>query len=228
MGIFTACFDCSGSEKDSHTPVLTVAGFLAMAEHWIKFSELWSARLRDDGVEYFRMAEFAHSVKQFDGGKTQQDRRKTLLSDLVGPIKSHVFRKFGTVVQLSAMRELEESVRNEFHLTAYALAGRASAGDLRQWALGEGEGLENAPFSIVFEEGDTGQDRLKTRLEEDGFTVNFRPKKHQTKNGIFRPGFIPSQAADMLAYEMSLAAKKEEITRWDADEFIRMPGRIGI
>jgi len=27
---------------------------------------------------------------------------------------------------------------------------------------------------------------------------------------------------------MSLAAKKEEITRWDADEFIRMPGRIGI
>jgi hypothetical protein len=228
MALFTACFDCSGSDKDPQTPFLTVAGFLSTADHWIEFTDLWTKRLLKDGIQYFRMAEFAHSVKQFDGWREQEDRRKQLLGDLVDLVKSHAFRKFGTVVQLSAMQKLDDSVRQEFSLTAYALAGRASAGDLRQWALSEGEGLEDTPFALVFEEGDAGQDKLKTRLEEDGFNVNFRPKKDEMKNGILRPGFVPLQAADMLAYEMTQCAKKEDVTRWAADQFIRMPGRIGL
>ena len=58
--------------------------------------------------------------------------------------------------------------------------------------------------------------------------MNVRPKKDTMKNGVLEPGFIPLQAAGILAYEISLAAKRENIDRWVATELMRMPGHIGI
>jgi hypothetical protein len=227
MGIFTACFDASGSERDARTPFLTVAGFLSTAEQWATFTELWKKRLADDGLDYFRMVEFAQCVKQFDGWKNEEPRRKKLLGDLVDLIKSHAFRKFGSVVELAALNErLDDVLKTEFHLTAYTLAGRACAGDMRQWAIAEG--LTNTRFALVFEDGDLGRGKLRQRLEEDGFGVNLTPKKDTMKNGVLEPALIPLQAADISAYEMSLAAKRENIDRWAATELMRMPGHISI
>lgn len=227
MAMWTACFDASGSEHDTKTPFLSVAGFLSTAEEWIAFSELWKKRLADDGLDYFRMTEFAQSVKQFSEWKDQEERRKKLLGDLVDLIKAHVFRKFGTVVEIAALKQhMDDDFRKEFHLTAYALAGRSSAGDMRQWSIAEG--LLDTPFALVFEDGDSGKGELRKRLEEDDFPVNFRPKKDTVVNGVLVPGFIPLQAADMLSYEMALVAKRQDVNRWSANELLHIPGRIGI
>ena len=90
--------------------------------------------------------------------------------------------------------------------------------------------LLDSRFAWVFEEGDEGQDKLRERLEEDDLGApNFRPKKDmRRKSGLLEPGFIPLQAADMLAYEISLAAQRQNYDRWACNEFMQMLGRIGI
>jgi hypothetical protein len=65
--MWVACFDASGSELDAQTPFLSVGGFLSTKDEWEAFSEQWSKRLAVDGLEYFRMTEFAQSVRQFAG-----------------------------------------------------------------------------------------------------------------------------------------------------------------
>lgn len=230
MATFIACFDASGSERDARTPFLTVAGFLSTAEQWVAFTELWNKRLADDGLAYFRMVEYAQSVKQFESWKGQESRRKRLLGDLVDLIKSHAFRKFGCTVEVAAINKyLDDALKEEFHLTAYTLAGMACGGDVQMWALREGEGLTQTPFAFVFEDGDIGKGKLKQRFEEVGLgTPYFSPKKDTIENGILVPGFTPLQAADILAYEMSLAVKRVNFDRWAASELMHMPGRIGI
>ena len=94
--------------------------------------------------------------------------------------------------------------------------------------MGHCGGLTHTRFALVFEDGDLGRGQLRQRLEADGFGVNVRPKKDTMKNGVLEPGFIPLQAAGILAYEISLAAKRENIDRWVATELMRMPGHIGI
>jgi hypothetical protein len=59
-------------------------------------------------------------------------------------------------------------------------------------------------------------------------------------DGSIRPRFVPLQAADWLAYELSLAAKKYGIgalegklesdsdLRWPMQQFIRVQGEAGI
>jgi hypothetical protein len=81
-------------------------------------------------------------------------------------------------VEVAAINEhMDDKFRRDFYLTAYTLAGRASAGDVRQWSIAEG--MLDTSFAFVFEDGDTGRGELKKRLEEDGFPVNFLPKKMQ-------------------------------------------------
>lgn len=229
MGMFTACFDASGSEDDPRTPFLTVAGFISTTDDWVDFSALWDERLGKDKIAYFRMSEFAHSEGEFKGWKNQEDRRRSLLTDLFNLIKSHAFRKFGCTVRISALKEMNKDLRAQFYLTAYVLAGRHCAGDVLQWMIGEGQGLHTTPLALIFEEGDAGQSELRRRLEEDGFPVNFRPKKDTTREtGMVEPGFVPLQAADILAYEMSLSTRRVNFDRWPTQELLSMPGRIGI
>lgn len=230
MAIWTAAFDASGSEGDAKTQFLTVAGFLSTAQEWIAFSELWQKRLQDDGLEYFRMAEFAQSVKQFAAWKNQEARRQRLLGDLLDIIKRHAFRKFGTVVEIAALNEhLDDAFKQDFHLTAYALAGRSAVGDVWQWT--KSQGMLATPVAMVFEDGDLGKGELTKRCEEDGIPVNFRPKKDQISGDVLVPGFIPLQACDILVYEMGLLVRQDRPQtqwRWAAKELLKMPWRIGI
>ena len=41
MGMFTACFDASGQEKEH--PYMVVVGFISSVDEWIKLSEAWIA-----------------------------------------------------------------------------------------------------------------------------------------------------------------------------------------
>ena len=181
--MFTACFDASGSENDPNTPYLTVAGYVSSAEGWSTFSELWNKRLREDRLNYFRMSEFAHSTKDFAGWNLHEDRRRSLLQDLVELIKAHAIRMFGCVVKISAVQDMTSEIRAQFYLTAYVLAGMHCAGEVASW-IHEGVSEDQAaPCTLVYEEGDTGENALRKRLEEDNFPSLFNPSETLLKTG---------------------------------------------
>jgi len=227
--MFTAYFDASGSENDSRTPYLVVAGYLSTAEKWTVFSDLWTKRLQKDGLTYFRMSEYAHSIKEFEGWRPDEDRRRRLLNDLIGLVKSYVVGMFGCVVKISAMQAMTNEARDRFHLTAYVLAGRNCAGEVAKWIHESAQGGEAPPCELIYEDGDTGQSALTKRLTEDEYPFSFKPKRDtMRKSGLIEPGFVPLQAADILAYEIAAGVRRGNFKRWPAVQLESIPGRIGI
>src|SRR5260370_36682908 len=48
-----------------HDRYTVVAGAVASVQDWLDFDGEWRAVLKENGVRYFRMSEFAHSVGPF-------------------------------------------------------------------------------------------------------------------------------------------------------------------
>jgi hypothetical protein len=83
MAMLAAAFD---GRTDREKTWLAVAGFISSAKDWVNFDRAWRARLAEDGIAYFHMVDFAHSVKKFDGWRNHEARRQHLLSDLLAII----------------------------------------------------------------------------------------------------------------------------------------------
>ena len=237
LGMFTTAFDASGTDG---TPILTVAGFVSSAQHWDEFSVLWEERLSKDDLQYFRAAECAHSTGQFDGWKGSEIRRRDLLKDLMDILTSHVYRQFGCTIVNEDFEKLSGPLKNQYILTAYSLAGRTCEKDVREWARWA-EKIKTR-IEMVFEEGDADSNSLRKRFVDDlGYEPIFRPKKDKIlADGSVVKRFVPLQAADWLAYELSLAAKKYCIgplsgklgpisdLRWPMQQFMNIQGVPGI
>ncbi len=232
LAMFSAAFDASGTDA---TPVLTVAGFISSVKEWDDFSTKWEERLAVDGISYFRAVEFAHSRGQFQGWEDQKSRHIRLSSDLMEILIPHVCRKVGCTIINKDFETLSKDLQDDYTLTAYSLAGRTCEVQVRSWKR-----LERIEGHVepIFEEGDADQEKLRRRLAHDlGYEPIFRPKKDVIlADGSTRPRFVPLQAADWLAYELSLAAKKYGMgelegrlesrsdLRWPMQEFNRIQG----
>jgi len=225
--------------SDESRPVYTVAGFGSSEKDWRSFSELWTERLGREGITYFRAVEAAHFRKQFQPFHNRPDRevwRKRLFEDLMDILKRHVYRQFGCSIINSALNTMSEQLADEFSLSALSLAGRTTEKHIRQWIIAEW--TPTTPVVIVFESGDQGIGKLQKRLAEDGsFPPTFRPKKDTLReDGTMEYGYVPLQAADWLAYELSIAIKQidageiQEIAqlRWPMQEFSRIQGNPGV
>lgn len=238
FGMLTAAFDAGGDEG---TPVLTVAGFASSADDWRKFSELWSSRLALDKIAYFRAVDAAFFRGPFQHWRDRADRealRRSLFSDLMEILKSHACRKFGCTIINGAFNEMNPQLKEEFSLVAYSIAGRTCEKKLREWVIAEWKNPSTV-VELVFEEGDKGKGKLQKRLLDDRcFSPIFRPKKDFVEeDGTTRCGFVPLQAADWLAYELSVAMKNaeagkladsDEDFRWAFREFLKIPGNTGV
>lgn len=89
MTAYTTYLDDSGTPNQGR--LLVVAGWVAKVEQWKKFEESWRAILDDDGIDYFHMTEFTHSVKQFaKGWKADESRRQGFLRKLILTIQLRV------------------------------------------------------------------------------------------------------------------------------------------
>src|ERR1700686_2693669 len=66
-----AYFDESGTHQGS--PIMCVAGYLFSPEQCKRFSEEWSAVLKEYGLPYFRMSECAHGTGVFSDKKDKCD-----------------------------------------------------------------------------------------------------------------------------------------------------------
>ena len=190
--------------------------------------------MKDDGIEYFHAHQFAHSIKQFEGWRDDEGRRRAFYGDLMDIILSHAHRKFGSIiVNATHDAELSQENREMFHLEAYALAGRTVAADVARYAASFS--AKNFP-EIVFEDGDLDKGMLMKRLKKDGYPAPiFKPKKDTVgrKDGLLRPAYTPLQAADLWAYELYLADQKvqaegrQEHFRWGFEQLHKMPGEAG-
>jgi hypothetical protein len=216
--MFTAALDASGSSEHL---IFVVAGFAAPNSAWDEFCKEWKARLAQDGLDYFHIREYAHSLGPWRDWKGDVRRRNGLYGDLMGIIKSHASRKFGSVVAPSKLNVIDKDLREHFNIGAYPLAGRTMAAAIRRWMTRD---KILGPFRMVFEYGDEGRGKLMKRFESDDLPKpEFRMKKD----------FCPLQAADILAYEIFNAAEKAERNqlkslRWALGELDKLPGEPGI
>ncbi len=230
FSMLTACFDASGKEEDQ--PVLVVAGFISSAKDWKDFDSVWRKRLSQEGLDWFHAVDFFQGVGDFEPFKRDKRRKEKLLADLVDIIKSHVYRKFGSIVVINDFLNLSRDLRTKFSFTAYVLAGRTVAKKISDWCS---EAHISNPVSLIFEEGDIGKGKLIARLTKDGYpTPEFRWKKDQQTPLGLMPGYTPLQAADLYAYELFLAAKRLETgklkypnLRWAFKEFESTQGEPG-
>src|SRR5437867_2605416 len=80
LAVLGAAFDASADKTKNW---LSVGGFISSSADWEDFDRVWRERLSKDGLSYFHMVDFAHSVEEFaDGWKGNEPRRQRLLMDL--------------------------------------------------------------------------------------------------------------------------------------------------
>jgi hypothetical protein len=210
------------ARMDPGRAFLSVGGFVSSAMGWVDFDGAWRDRLAQEGLSYFHMAEFADSVGDFEALKKQQQRRRGLLTDLLGIIGSHAYRKFGVTVEVEAIdAEFSEQNKLGYAPNALALAGEVACGQAVLWAREEGSMLE-----FVFAEGDLERGKLAEQVKVlTGVMSTFRPKKDSPRT----EGFTPLQAADILVYQMSLVGRQgtpRATFGYPFDELNRMPGAV--
>ena len=199
FAVFTVAFDVSGSKNQ---PVVCVAGFISSTGNWMKFETVWKKRLAEDGIQCMHMHEYVSSTGLFKGWDRDQKRTKgqALIQDLVSIIREHTFRKFGSLIYAELMQHIDPVNRVQFSVEkCIALVGGHAASDVAKWA--RMEHLELLP-QLVFEDGDYGKGDLIDRLKGDGWPMpSFRDKRDDISSfGFLANGFVPLQAADMLAH----------------------------
>lgn len=180
------------------------------------------------------MVDFAASQNQFKAWRDDKNRREKLLSDLLDIIKSHVYRKFGSVVYNPAFSRLSKENQEEFRLNAYVLAARACVADVAIWK--KRENMSHVPTAYVFEEGDIGVGKLSDRMLADGHAkpLFFAKKPRVSAEGTPIEAYSPLQAADLLAYEIykvvrdvAKAGGPVNKFRWPLEQLESIQGVIG-
>jgi hypothetical protein len=229
--MFSAAFDASGTEHDQEA--LVVAGFIAPAAVWIDFGKAWRARLAEEGLSDFHMADFMKGYGVYSEWKNDKARRAALLSDLIGIVQSHASRQFGCAVVIGELHSLTtKSNRDRFLMHAYCLAAIMSITQVQRWCHRE---RIVSPPEFIFEKGDDKQHEFRLRMQADSEVGPvFRWKKDtMDKRGQLVLGYTPLQAADMLAYECFQATTRYASRRppqptWMSKQFDRMAGDVSI
>jgi hypothetical protein len=228
--MLTAAFDCS---QDKSEQFFVMAGFVSSAEEWSDFDREWRKRLKDDNLEYFHMQRFAHATthptKPFDKSWIGQERRRQrLISDLLGIIQSHGWRKFGCILPRQSFLMISDGTRDNFIPKQIVLCARLLWAELEVWRK---ESKFQRPSELVFEQGDPGKGALIKAMEDiTGQTPIFRYKRDNPAKDI--AAFTPLHASDILAFEiqkLTTAEGKpidEVVFRFPYAELEKMPGDI--
>lgn len=226
IGMLTVAFDAS---QDLRKKYLTVSGFIASAGDWVDFDVAWRKRLADDGLSCFHMVDFAQSNLAFKGWNEQENRRRSLLSDLLDIIQSHAYRKFGcTIIAEAYETGISPESKDFFAPNQLAMAGTLAGAEVLNWA--DSERITQKP-RMVFEDGDYGKGKLMDKVKQlFGVSPDFQLKCD--KPGI--DAFTPLQAADILAYETTQILEKYgtqrfgERFRWPFKQLTAIPGEIRV
>ena len=190
-------FDESGTHSGSDT--VAVAGYLAVPAAWEHFEQEWRVALADFGLDAFHMTDFANRAQVYEGWEEHEYRDR--FARLVDIINRHVLCSIGAAIPMSAYREAFSTEATGAHAAPYVLATSMcitlAARVVRAQSF-------DARIAYVFESGARGQGDV---LEM--FTANQRDEANREHHRLLRVAFegkrefVPLQAADILAYELS-------------------------
>jgi len=193
MVIFSAYFDASG--HPDQTDVLTVAGYAAAVDSWVRFDIEWRAILDCEGVTAFHMTDFASGGGEFATWKGKEpekvERRRRFVEQLTLCLQRNCPKFF----RVSLFIPDYELVNREYALSEtiglpYAVCCGQVTFSLRQWAADLGA-LDTLLY--FFEDGD-----------KDKGDFEKRHKSAYGKNPKFldKTEAIAFQAADFNAWKM--------------------------
>jgi len=195
MAMFIVYFDASGAPDQG--VALSVAGFVARTEEWIKFEKSWRIVLNAYKVKALHMKEFGPGAGEFARWKDDKRQRKEFLQDLIGVIAARCANSFVNCVMLEPFREMDKKYRLSERHKPLALAGTASIDKVLRWATRKR--IDQNQITVAFEDGDKDKgDLMRCCESEFGFVPVFMKKR---ESAAF-------QAADLLAYEHRLANKR--------------------
>jgi hypothetical protein len=192
---FVACFDDSGTHEGSRAVV--VAGYVSTAKGWEGFTTEWAAALHEWRLEHFHMTDFAAKAPPYDWEEPERRRR---LDRLIGIINTYAFGSVGILIPKEPFDRIFSERAKQICGGAYGLATTACWMDLAQIMREE---RIDGWVDYVLEAGSKGVGEI-TRV----FTANLKDPESKAHLRLLslrfkdKRGFLPLQAADMLAYEL--------------------------
>lgn len=188
MAVYTAYFDESGSPDEGKA--LVVAGYVASAEQWLRFDGEWQAALAREGIRLFHMRDFAHSLREFENWKGDEERRTAFMKSLVGIIRRNVRKSFSQAIILDGYNRVNEKyLLAEQMILPYSLCAWACARSVNTWAKDHGY---VDPVLYVYEDGAKHKKQFKRLMEYQRYPEPiFRNKDDH----------VAFQAADFVAWE---------------------------
>ena len=132
MGV-TGYFDASG-HPDSGT-VLVVSGFVSSDARWERFERQWNEVLAAAGIRVFHMRDFTQSTGEFEVWKGDEEKRKSLLSDLIEIVvnSASVFYSVAGAVVVKDWHQCNRDYRlEESDLQPYSIGGWLCVNQVRR------------------------------------------------------------------------------------------------
>lgn len=192
--------DASKSFGESYT---VVAGAIASVQDWLDFDSEWSAALSAEGLQYFRMTEFAHSRGEFAIGdwKHNEERRRIFFRRLAQIIVEHVACWVGVAISRKGYEAADRIYELHEYTQPYTICALTCIDLARKWQAAQH--LDYLPLECVFEEGDEHTGQLWQRCKEwYGGYPSFKKKVVKNPTDV---AVTPLQVGDIAAYEIGKA-----------------------
>jgi hypothetical protein len=204
--ILSAYFDESGTHAGSR--VLCVAGYLSTPERWVAFERDWKSALKDCGIPFFHMVDFANHAPPYYSGWSHSQRRVNY-SRLVDIIKKRTLGSVGVCVPIDLYdKYVAPEVKGMPNGKPYCLAAATCFLDVATLVK------QRAPAALVayvLESGALGAGEILRQFQEninDPITKDYL-RLLSLSFGDKRE-LVPLQAADILAYELYKHLPRQE------------------
>jgi hypothetical protein len=202
MAFLKASFDETGSEHDPNINVVGLAGCVHRADYWLHFETIWNEALKEAGIKYFHMNEFAHSVGEFKNGwKDNESKRKEFYGKLWNIIDKLNPIFYGCFVPLGDYNRILTEEQRKGLIDAYFVTYQHCITSVCHLFFHDfGDKINNV--ATIF-------DNKKDFKKWVNNFYDYIIKNHDYKGRLPSPIFddmriaVPLQAADIIAYEAS-------------------------
>jgi hypothetical protein len=192
----TAYLDESGTHAGS--PAVSVAGYLSTPEQWQVFEAEWLTALGDFGVPSFHMTDFANRAKPF--AHWNESQRRERFRRLVEIINRHALFSVGHVVPTASFDAIFSDKAKRIVGGAYGLAATVCFLDAAKLLDPQ---FPSARIKYIFEMGAEGTGQVLKTFRQNSKDPDQRTALKLLSLQFESKEFVPLQAADILAYELS-------------------------
>jgi hypothetical protein len=121
MAVLKAYFDDSGNQEQQKEKVCSLAGWVATVDQWQYFEQKWKEALKDYGLDYLHMKDFAPRIKHFKKFKDDEKSRIALLQSLIKVMMEAQLEGVASVVKMTDIRYFNDRHHNDINSYAFNL-----------------------------------------------------------------------------------------------------------